>query len=269
MRSLTAGDSSWTWGGVREVLQYSSAHREGALVYRLRIVCGLVVVVMGTAWLLGGGPALRSGGRWLLTVLPYALIALGLLVLLRAALPRGLLTGPLVLIVGGGLWAAYDLGYLGGTAGSKVLPALTITFGAALVLTGGAAAQADDELPLRRYRSVLLPVRRKVLTSTSLVKVGIGSFFGDARIDLSSVSFAPDPQAQGRYVLQADVTVLFGRVELVVDAACAVVKGNVENSPAVHFAERVRVHERPPENVERQILLNVLGVGGSVAIRSL
>ncbi|MFI1394062.1 hypothetical protein [Streptomyces sp. NPDC020681] len=237
---------------------------------RLRIAFGLVVVVMGTAWLLGGGSALRSGGRWLLTALPYVLIALGLLLVLRAALPRGLLTGPLALIAGGGLWAAYDLGYLGGTAGGKVLPALVIAVGAGLALAGGGSGRAGEDYPLRRYRSVLLPVRRTVMPgSTELVKVGVGSYFGDARIDLSSAPFAPDPRANGRHVLQVDVSVLFGRVELVVDAACVVVKGNVENSPAVHFAERVRVHVTPPAGSDRQIVLNVLGVGGSVAIRSL
>lgn len=248
-----------------------SASREGALVNRLRIAFGIVVVIMGTVWLLDGGSALRSGGRWVLIALPYTLIALGLLLVLRAALPRGLLAGPLTLIVGGALWGAYDLGYLGGTAGSKVLPTLAIAVGASLALMGSGAGQTGGEdHPLRRYRSVLLPVRRKVLTgSTDLVKVGIGSYFGDARIDLSSVSFARDRMGRGRRVLQVDVTVLFGRVELVLDTACVVVKGNVENSPAVHFAEQVRVHMTPPEGSERQIVLNVLGVGGSVAIRSL
>ncbi|MGY6026902.1 hypothetical protein [Streptomyces spinosirectus] len=202
-------------------------------------------------------------------VLPYALVALGLLLVLRAALPKGLLAGPSALIVSGGLWAAYDLGYLGGTAGSKVLPGLVIAVGTGLALAGGEAERVGEGYPLRRYRSVLLPVRRKLVTDTDLIKVGVGSFFGDARIDLSSVAFALDPRSVGQRVLEVDVTVLFGRVELILDAACVVVKGNVENSPAVHFAEQVRVHVTPPTDAERRVLLNVLGVGGSVAIRSL
>jgi hypothetical protein len=178
---------------------------------RLRIAFGLLVVVMGTAWMLGGGSALRSGGRWVLSALPYALIALGLVLILRAALPKGLLTGPLALIAGGGLWAAYDLGYLGGTAGSKVLPGLVIVVGAALALGSSRdAAQVQDAYPLLRYRSVLWPVRRKVVAASPLVKVGVGSFFGDASIDLSSALFTADDEAEDlRYVLQVDVTVLF------------------------------------------------------------
>ncbi|MFC8662980.1 hypothetical protein [Streptomyces sp. NPDC057199] len=78
----------------------------------MRIAFGLLVVVVGTVWLLGGGPAVRSGGRWALSALPYALAAAGLLLILRAAVPRGLLAGPVVLLAGGGLWAAYGAGDL-------------------------------------------------------------------------------------------------------------------------------------------------------------
>ncbi|WP_405571627.1 hypothetical protein OG317_20535 [Streptomyces sp. NBC_01167] len=231
---------------------------------RVRIAFGLLVVVIGTVWLLGGGTALRSGGRRLLVVLPYALIAFGLLLVLRAALPRGLLTAPLALIAGGGLWAAYDLGYLGGTAGSRILPALVIAAGAVVALAGGEGrghpGRGGDDDPLRRYRSVLWPVRVTVAGAPELVKVGVGSYFGDARIDLAGAAFAGE-------ALQVDVTVLFGRVELVLDSRCIVVKGNVESSPAVHFAEQVPVHVTPPTDTARHIVLNVLGVGGSVAVR--
>ncbi|MFD3440795.1 hypothetical protein ACFWU3_25170 [Streptomyces sp. NPDC058685] len=238
---------------------------------RVRIAFGLLVVVIGTVWLLGGGTALRSGGRRLLVVLPYALIAFGLLLVLRAALPRGLLTAPLALIAGGGLWAAYDLGYLGGAAGSRILPGLVIAAGAVVALAGGGGrgrpGRAGDDVPLRSYRSVLWPVRVKVAGAPELRKVGVGSYFGDARIDLAGAAFASDPSGQTRHALQVDVTVLFGRVELLLDARCVVVKGNVESSPAVHFAEQVPVHVTPPAGTARHIVLNVLGVGGSVAVR--
>ncbi|MGW6790238.1 hypothetical protein [Streptomyces chartreusis] len=81
---------------------------------RVRTAFGLLIVIAGTAWLLGGPEAVRSGGRWALTALPYALLGLGLLVLLRAAVPRGLLAAPLALILGGALWAVHDVGYLDG-----------------------------------------------------------------------------------------------------------------------------------------------------------
>jgi hypothetical protein len=55
-----------------------------------------------------------------------------------------------------------------------------------------------------------------------------------------------------------------------------VVRGNVENTLAVHFADRVAVYadtetyrQAAGGTVPRRVLLNVLGLGGSVAIRSL
>lgn len=246
---------------------------------RVRIAFGLLVVVVGTVWLLGGGSAVRSGGRWALSALPYVLVALGLLLVLRAAVPRGLLAAPLVLIAGGGLWAAYNAGYLGEASAGKVWPGVVIALGAALALgVRPRPAVVEGELPFRLYRSIVLPVRKRVATETvPLQNVAVSSWFGDARIDLSGAQFTSDPEPDGGYkVLEVDVMVCFGRVELVLPSRCAVVRGNVENTLAVHYADRVAVYADTDtyrtlvgEEMPRRVLLNVLGLGGSVAIRSL
>jgi hypothetical protein len=248
-------------------------------VGRVRIAFGLLVVVVGTVWLLGEGSAVRSGGRWALSALPYVLVALGLLLVLRAAVPRGLLAAPLVLIAGGGLWAAYNAGYLGEASAGKVWPGLVIALGATLALgVRTRPAVAEEEQPFRRYRSVLLPVRKRVAADVvPLRNVAVSSWFGDARIDLTAAQFIGDPAPDGWHkVLEVDVTVCFGRVELVLPPRCAVVRGNVENTLAVHFADRVAVYADTETYrsavggvVPRRVLLNVLGLGGSVAIRSL
>ncbi|MEU0644703.1 hypothetical protein [Streptomyces umbrinus] len=245
----------------------------------MRIAFGLLVVVVGTVWLLGGGSAVRSGGRWALSALPYVLVALGLLLVLRAAVPRGLLAAPLVLIAGGGLWAAYNAGYLGEASAGKVWPGLVIALGATLALgVRTRPAVAEEEQPFRRYRSVLLPVRKRVAADVvPLRNVAVSSWFGDARIDLTAAQFIGDPAPDGWHkVLEVDVTVCFGRIELVLPPRCAVVRGNVENTLAVHFADRVSVYADTETYrsavggvVPRRVLLNVLGLGGSVAIRSL
>ncbi|MFJ8936857.1 hypothetical protein ACIRL0_14285 [Streptomyces sp. NPDC102365] len=247
---------------------------------RARIAFGLLVVVVGTVWLLGGGSAVRSSGRWALSALPYVLVALGLLLVLRAAVPRGVLAAPLVFIVGGGVWLAYDAGYLRESTAGKVWPALVIVLGATLALGARPTRSAamEDELPFRSYRSVLLPVRRRVAAdAVPLQNVAVSSWFGDARIDLSGAQFISDPAPDGGYkVLEVDVMVCFGRVELVLPPRCAVVRGNVENTLAVHFADRVAVYADTDSYrlsvggvMPRRVLLNVLGLGGSVAIRSL
>ncbi len=245
---------------------------------RVRIAFGLLVVV-GTVWLLGGGSAVRSGGRWALSVLPYALAVVGLLLILRAAVPKGLLVGPVVLVAGGGLWAAHDAGAFSDRTTDRIWPVVLIVLGAALSLgVRTESRRPQEEYPLRRYRSVLVPVDRRVVTSAvPLRSLVVSSYFGNAVIDLSGAEFMGGRSPNDRLrVLQADVTVLFGRVELVVGPYCAVVKGNVENSRAVHFADRVAEYPNEGEYMNQgglrqphRVVLNVLGLGGSVAVSSM
>ncbi|MFG2746090.1 hypothetical protein [Streptomyces chartreusis] len=247
---------------------------------RVRIAFGLLIVITGTAWLLGGPEAVRSGGRWALAALPYALLGLGLLVLLRAAVPRGLLAAPLALILGGALWAVHDVGYLDGGTAAKAWPALAILLGAAIAL-GGVPAVDDgvNDSPLRRYRSVVVPVRPDLTEAAApLRRISAVSYLGEVHLRLADVPFQPDARMPGdptAEVLELEVTLLFGSVAIEVDHRCAVVKGNVANAPAVQYADQVRVyatteiyaHEARSE-LPRRIQLNVIGLGGTVAIRS-
>jgi hypothetical protein len=250
-------------------------------VGRLRTAFGLLVVIVGTVWLLRGSSALHSGGRWTLTLLPYMFLGLGLLLLLRAAVPRGLLAAPVVLILGGALWMMHDLGHLGGEAAAKAWPGLTVLLGAMIVLGSvpSAAAEGNDG-PLRRYRSVVVPVRPELAGARDgLRRIAVASYLGDVRLRLADIPFGPEAPGPGvgpsAEVLELDVTVLFGSVAIELDHRCAVVKGNVANALAVHFADQVRVYatteiyvdEAWPE-LPRRVQLNVIGVGGTVAIRS-
>ncbi|MFF0220744.1 hypothetical protein [Streptomyces sp. NPDC004629] len=244
---------------------------------RVRVAFGLLVVAVGTAWLLGGPAAVRSGGRWTLTLLPYVLLGLGLLLLLRAAVPRGLLAAPLALILGGALWAAHAAGYLGGVA--RFWPALIVLLGAAIALGGvPVATGTGNDGPLRHYRSVVLPVRPELVTGpdTRLRRVTVASYLGDVRLRLADVPFQPETVLDTAVeVLELDVTLLFGSVTIELDHRCAVVKGDVANALAVHFADQVRVYattdiyaDEARSELPRRIQLNVIGVGGTVAIRS-
>jgi hypothetical protein len=251
-------------------------------VGRLRTAFGLLVVIVGMAWLLGGASAVRSGGRWALSALPYVLAAVGLLLILRAAVPRGLLAGPVVLVAGGGLWAAYNAGAFEGETADRVWPSVVIAVGVALSLgvRSSPGDRAEEEEPLRRYRSVLVPVDRRVVTSSVPVEnLTVSSYFGNAVIDLSGARFAGSSSPDDRLrALRVDVTVFFGRVELVVGPHCAVVKGNVENTRSVRFAEQVVVYADVDDYFHfdsgglrrpHRLVLNVLGLGGAVAVRSL
>lgn len=248
---------------------------------RLRTAFGLLAVIVGTVWLLGDSAALRAGARWALSALPYVLAATGLLLILRAAVPKGLLVGPVVLVAGGGFWAAHDAGAFEGGTADRIWPSMVIAVGVALALGVRTEPGGDEEdHPLRRYRSVLLPVDRRVRTASALLQnLTVSSYFGNAVIDLSGARFAGANEPNDRLrAVKVDVTVLFGRVELVVGPSCAVVKGNVESTRAVRFVEQVVVYADVDEYLQyesgglrrpHRLVLNVLGLGGAVAIRSL
>ncbi|RMB87819.1 hypothetical protein [Streptomyces shenzhenensis] len=244
---------------------------------RVRVAFGLLVVVVGTAWLLGGPDAVRSGGRWTLVLLPYVLLGLGLLLLLRAAVPRGLLAAPLALILVGALWAAYAAGWLGGAG--RFWPGLIVLLGAAIALGGvPVATGTGNDGPLRHYRSVVLPLRPELVTEpgTGLRRITVASYLGDVRLRLADVPFQSETVLDTTVeVLELDVTLLFGSVAIELDHRCAVVKGDVTNALAVHFADQVRVYattdiyaDEARTELPRRIQLNVIGVGGTVAIRS-
>ncbi|MGI5457288.1 hypothetical protein ACQEWB_29800 [Streptomyces sp. CA-249302] len=246
----------------------------------MRTAFGLLVVIVGMVWLVGGGSAVRSGGRLTLSALPYVLAAVGLLLILRAAVPRGLLVGPVALVAGGGLWAAYNAGVFEGETADRIWPSVVIAVGVALSLgVRTESGSREEEHPLRRYRSVLVPVDRRVLASSvPLQTLTVGSYFGNAVVDLSGAQFAEDSADAALRVVRVDVTVFFGRVELVVGPSCAVVKGNVESTHAVRFAERVVVYADVDQYLDldsgaqrrpHRMVLNVLGLGGAVAVRSL
>lgn len=80
--------------------------REGEQVGRVRTVVGLLAVVVGTAWLLGGPEALRSGARVALMSTPYLLMTFAAVLIVRTALPKGRRSAPSSCswVVGCGLW---------------------------------------------------------------------------------------------------------------------------------------------------------------------
>ncbi|MFG2375865.1 hypothetical protein ACGFY9_30890 [Streptomyces sp. NPDC048504] len=237
----------------------------------MRTVVGLLAVVVGTAWLLGGPEALRSGARVALVSAPYLLMTFAAVLIVRTALPKGAALGPLVLLVGGGLWALAGQGGLSDVWQSRVVPLAVIALGALIALSRSGGVADDVVIPIRRYGSLFVPAHAKLLPSEGGVRrIVVRAIFGSLRVDLSEAVFPQDDEARG--VLYADVTVLFGRVEFVLGEGCAVVLAGEIHTFGTSLTERVPVfgglgaYNRTSSTFNRRLEVSLVGAGGAVQL---
>ncbi|WP_406122934.1 hypothetical protein [Streptomyces sp. NBC_00989] len=239
---------------------------------RVRTALGLLAVVVGTTWLLGGPQTLRSGARGALVAAPYLLMAFAAILIVRTALPKGAALGPLVLLVGGGLWALAGQGGLSDVWQSRVVPLAVIALGALIALSRSGGIADDVVIPIRRYGSLFVPAHAKLLPSENGVRrIVVRAVFGSLRVDLSEAVFPQDDEERG--VLYADVTVLFGRVEFVLGEDCAVVVAREIHTFGTSLAERVPVFanlraygRRRPSALGRRLEISLVGIGGAVQL---
>jgi hypothetical protein len=144
---------------------------------------------------------------------PALAIAAGVLLVVRAVVPHGAIAGPFVLIFGGSLALAAQLGWL--TVG------LWDATGPTLLLAGGVVIAMSRRSPpdpmaavVTRYWSVFLP-NKHVVGETAPHKLIVRCVLGDLLLDLSDADY---PGSAGK--ITVDVTVLAGWVELRVRHDC-------------------------------------------------
>ncbi|MEV0553340.1 hypothetical protein AB0I27_07750 [Streptomyces sp. NPDC050597] len=242
----------------------------------MRIAFGLLAVVVGTAWLLGGPDALRSGARLALVAAPYLLMSFAAVLIVRSALPKGAALGPLVLLAGGGLWALAGQGRLSAVWESRVIPLSVIVLGALVALSRSADNVDEVVIPIRRYGSLFVPAHVKLLPSEAGVqRIVVRAAFGSLRVDLSEAMFPQDSEDAELCVLHADVTVLFSRVEFVLGQDCAVVLARDVHTLGTSLAERVPVFanlgayaNRESSAINRRLEISLVGAGGAILLDS-
>lgn len=170
---------------------------------RLRVVIGLLVVALTTAWWAG---ALGSAAAAVLAVATYLLVGLALVSALRVVAPPAALVGPGLLLAAGAGWLTVRHNWLP-TAELRTLAAL------ALILGGGTVALSSRKSRWRpglvNRHVTLLWSRRLAVTGTAPVRLVVVSLFGSASIDLTAARF-PD----GVLALEIDIVVLGGRVDI-------------------------------------------------------
>jgi hypothetical protein len=231
---------------------------------RTRISLGLLTVATGVAWATGGGAALRSEALALGTAVPLLLLLGGVAVLLQAVVPPGRLAGSALLVVIAiiGLSVRYDA-WRSPTA-KHALPIVLIVGGTVIAMSRR-RKMPEIDTRIQRYWSPLAIPREKVTAVPHNLVVRV--LPGHGVLDLSQAAY---PVTADRVV--ADLTVMFGSLELVLPNDWQVLAGRVALTWAVGFAgELTDAAPAVPkvaatDRKKRLIVINIVGLGGRVSI---
>lgn len=235
---------------------------------RTRVGLGLVAVAVGAAWWTGGYVAVQRGAAAMVAAIPFLLIAGGLILLLRVLAPRGALTGPLVLMGAGGIWAAASGGLLDSLAVERVLP-IVLTIGGVAIAMSSRSHEADLDTGVVTRTAFLLP--RRVKLDKTPEKLVLRALVGDANVNLSQLSREPMDD------LQLDLSIFYGRIELLLPRQWTVVHGQVESARRVAVSGKLDWPYREPHPEDKEYgswrddatlrtVINLSGLGGALVL---
>jgi hypothetical protein len=197
----------------------------------------------------------------MLQAVPALAIATGVFLVLRVVVPHGAVTGPLVLILGGSLALAAQLGWL--TAGRWDALGPTSLVAGGVVIAMSRRSRPDPMAAIvTRHWSVFLPGKH-VVRETAPHKLIVRCLFGDFLLDLTGAG-APGPARR----VTVDITVLAGWVELRVPHDWQVRAGRVDLTAGVRFVGDVDGESIDDEEEAgpRRVVLNVQGWASRVII---
>jgi hypothetical protein len=229
---------------------------------RARVFAGLVTVTVGAIWVGGGLGALRDAARATIHALPVLAVAAGLVLLVRAAVPRGRLGGPLLVLIVGLVALAFQRGVLKEPITQNVLPVAIVLGGFVIALT---ARTAGDGVPASVYActSVILP-RVARLWGKAPTKVILRCVLGSIVIDLSEATF----HLYDRRVT-FDLTMAGGHIEIIIPANWHLRVERIQLAHNIHYEGVASDPEGAPPlftGVRNLAVLNIQGYRGAVTI---
>jgi hypothetical protein len=236
------------------------------ILSRVRVAFGLAGVAAGTAWAVGGVHALSAGAFAMLASMPALTVVAGVLILLRAVIPRGALAGPLVLIVAGSVALVIQSGVVTNSMLQRVAPALLVTGGAVVAMSRRSRVPAIPTI-VARYWSAFVPIVRE-LRDRAPHKLIVHCLLGHIMLDLTAARYPRDALR-----VTVDITLLGGHVELRLPDDWTVRAGRLDLARGTRFhgqlssAEPVSPQPREEEDGQNLFVLNVQGWSGMVSIR--
>ncbi|BBH69820.1 hypothetical protein ACTI_65050 [Actinoplanes sp. OR16] len=228
---------------------------------RLRVAIGVLAVAIGATWAAGGAEALGDATLLLWRALPFAGAGAAVLLLARAAVPRGRLAGPLSLLAGCCAVIVFQLDATIRLPLNLVAPA-TLIIGGLLLAVGGRFAAESEASPEWIRTSVIWPSHSR-LRGRAPVKLVLRSLLGDISVDLTACEYP-----LGEDDVTVDITMLGGHLHLLLPADWHVRVGRA------HLAKGIRGHgsvsrSDPPgadEEIDKLVILNIQGFRGELRL---
>lgn len=230
---------------------------------RVRVTAGLVGVVIGTAWWAG---ALKAIGFATITVAPYVLIGVAVVGAVRALAPPAALTGPAVLLLGGGSWLLIRNDLVPRVDLGSVFAVLLVLGGFTVALSGGRRRWRPDLI--RRHLAVIW--RREIrIEGRAPVKLAVTAVLGTMTVTFDEAAKFPLEVP----AMEIDVSVFGGRVVITPPASWKVGPGRIiERAMSLEgtldWANPALSSSDIPEEFsgELVVLVNVVGLLGAVAL---
>jgi Domain of unknown function (DUF5668) len=229
---------------------------------------GLVAVAAGTAWAVGGADALGASAMSVVDALPFLAVTVGVLLLGRAVAPRGPVLGPLILIVTGAVWLAFQFDLVPTDLAARVWPLLLI--GGGILVAMSERSPEDPLAAIVARRTVTFLPRRWTVHGSAPQKVVLRCLLADAVLDLGKATFPMEEGATVRRVT-IDLTVIGGQADIRIPAGWAVRAGRVSLTRRMAFVGDLTSAEpasdRPSEDDEPNlVVLNIQGWLGRIVL---
>jgi hypothetical protein len=243
------------------------------VVIRLRQILGGITIAGGTALFVGGASALQEAGVMVLRASPFLLMAFGIIAIVRTLIPMRAVVGPMLLVLGGMVALAAQLGIALDRGWYQDVVAVGLVVIGFLILLIPRRAPLGLRTGVVSVNAVFLPAR---LTPVEAPRTIVGrAILGHLTIDLTSAD-KPDHQ------IEVALTAFLGDIVLSIPHGWSVEQGRTGASYASSYRGRLEPRTQPtqtrddtlgsgtdPEAIETvsDVQLNILSVGSAVALR--
>lgn len=222
-------------------------------------------MAIGVAWSIGGWSALSNLVSGVFKALPALAIALGVLVLLRAAVPKGVLSGPLLLVSIGTILVVAQFGLLTAEVWRTVGPVAVVVGGVGIAMSKRSPSLPPSMIVVRRHWSIFASMREVRVRDLAPQKFIVRAVFGGTLLDLTGADF---PVARR---ITVDATIISGALELRLPREWSIRAGRLDLARGTRFdgdfSSAVPADPIPvPGDEPRLVVLNVQGWGGRVVL---
>jgi len=220
---------------------------------------GIAAAIAATAWLTHDlGPS-RWNVHVVLVAAPAAVLTLGVVNLVRLAVPPGSLAGPALLVGIGGVGLALATHTLAVRHLADVGLTAIIALGVYAVLTKP-TSDPRVETGVRRYAALFWARRPVKPVGPAPAVIVVRALFASLTLDLSDLE-QPGDADEG---VMLDATAIFGRVTFVTGAAWRIEPGRLDLTRTIHFDDSLAASGAPSR---WPMVLNVQGCYSAVGIR--